>query len=68
MADKTPPAYLPVSEAAAHLSVSEVTIRRAIRAGKLPHIRLGRLVRVAVDDLDAFAAAHRVAGVTRDPQ
>lgn len=69
MADnKTPPAYLPVSEAATHLSVSEATIRRAIRAGKLPHIRLGRLVRVAVDDLDAFAAAHRVAGVTRDPQ
>lgn len=69
MADnKTSPAYLPVPGAAAHLSVSEATIRRAIRAGKLPHVRLGRLVRIAVEDLNEFAAAHRVAGVTRDPQ
>jgi len=60
VADKTSsPAYLPVRDAAAHLSVSEVTVRRAIRAGELPYVRIGRLVRVALSDLEAFAAAHR---------
>nr|WP_285744465.1 helix-turn-helix domain-containing protein [Lentzea sp. NBRC 105346] len=57
-----------MSEAAAHLSVSEITIRRAIRAGELPHVRFGRLVRVSAADLNEFAAARRVTGVTRGSQ
>ncbi|OKI34584.1 hypothetical protein A6A25_25285 [Saccharothrix sp. CB00851] len=55
------PAYLSVGDAAARLSVSEATIRRAIRSGELAHVRIGRAVRVAVVDLDAYAAARRVA-------
>ncbi|MGH3864102.1 helix-turn-helix domain-containing protein [Actinokineospora sp.] len=61
MADKNiEPAYLSVGNAAARLSVSEATIRRAIRSGGLAHVRIGRTVRVAVTDLDAFAAERRV--------
>ncbi|MET9264121.1 helix-turn-helix domain-containing protein [Amycolatopsis sp. NPDC004079] len=63
MADKNqPPAYVPISEAAARLSVSEVTIRRVIKSGQLPHVRFGRVVRVSIADLDEFAAAHRTCG------
>ncbi|WP_238598610.1 helix-turn-helix domain-containing protein [Saccharothrix sp. ALI-22-I] len=61
MADKNiKPVYLSVGDAAARLSVSEATIRRAVRSGELAHVRIGRAVRVAVTDLDAYAAARRV--------
>jgi excisionase family DNA binding protein len=55
-------AYITIADAATYLSMSEVSIRRAIRNGNLPHIRLGRALRVSLADLDAFAAAHRVTG------
>lgn len=41
-----PPALVGVSDAARSLSVSEVTVRRMIRQGKLAHVRIGRAVRV----------------------
>lgn len=55
-------AYITIANAATYLSVSDVSIRRAIRNGNLPYIRLGRALRLSLADLDAFAAAHRVAG------
>lgn len=55
-------AYLRITDAANYLSMSEVSIRRAIRQGQLPQVRFGRSVRIALSDLDAFAAAHRVIG------
>jgi excisionase family DNA binding protein len=55
-------AYLRITDAANYLSMSEVSIRRAVRSGHLPHIRFGRSVRIALTDLNAFAAAHRVIG------
>jgi excisionase family DNA binding protein len=55
-------AYITIVDAATYLNISEVSIRRAIRQGTLPHVRLGRAVRIALTDLDAFAAARRVAG------
>jgi excisionase family DNA binding protein len=62
VADKNiEPAYLSVGDAAVRLSVSEVTIRRAIRSGALAHVRIGRAVRIVVADLDAYATARRVA-------
>ncbi|WP_410599163.1 helix-turn-helix domain-containing protein [Amycolatopsis sp. lyj-90] len=53
------PAYVAAREAAAHLSVSEVTIRRAMKAGLLPYVRIGRLMRISAADLETFAAARR---------
>jgi excisionase family DNA binding protein len=63
VADKTiKPGLLPVLEAAAFLSVSEATVRRAIRAGELPCVRIGRLVRVSLADLVEFTAIRRIDG------
>jgi excisionase family DNA binding protein len=59
--DKTiPPTLLKISQSARYLNLSEVSIRRAIREGNLPYLRFGRAIRLALIDLDAFAAAHRV--------
>lgn len=41
-----PPALVPVSEAAQALGVSEATVRRRIRDGAMPTVRIGRSVRV----------------------
>ena len=62
------PAYLSVGDAAVCLSVSEVTIRRAIRSGALAHVRIGRAVRIAVADLNAYATARRVVAEGGDPR
>jgi excisionase family DNA binding protein len=35
-----------VAECAQILSLSEVTIRRQLKAGKLPHVRVGRSIRI----------------------
>lgn len=44
-------------ERAAFLSaVSEATIRRAIRDGRLACVRVGRSVRIRPEDLEAFLA------------
>jgi excisionase family DNA binding protein len=40
-------AFLTVDEAAALLRVDRKTIHREIAAGRLPHIRLGRVIRIA---------------------
>jgi excisionase family DNA binding protein len=48
-----------VSEAARLLKVSVVYVRREIRAGELPAVRLRRSVRIARPDLDAYVKARR---------
>lgn len=55
------PAQLLVTMAVAGrvLNVSERHVRNYVAAKKLPAIRLGRSVRIALDDLRAFVAAHR---------
>jgi excisionase family DNA binding protein len=49
-----PPALVPVREAAQALGVSEATVRRRIRDGDMPTVRVGRSVRV---DLGALRSA-----------
>ena len=44
-------ALLRVSEVATHLDVSEGTVRAEIKAGRLKHVQVGRLVRVSREDL-----------------
>jgi len=46
--------YLTVHEVAGRLRVSEPTIRRWIAAGRLPAIRVGRLLRIKESDLNGF--------------
>ena len=41
-------------EAAAYLSISLPTLFRLTRAGELAHLRIGRVLRYRVEDLEAF--------------
>jgi excisionase family DNA binding protein len=45
------PKLVTVAEAASRLNVSEVTIRRHVRSGKLPYKRFGRSIRVDLSRL-----------------
>jgi excisionase family DNA binding protein len=55
---------LTVAEAAGYLSVSERFIRRLIHERRIPVVRLGRHVRLAGVDLEAFVAAGRQPAAT----
>jgi excisionase family DNA binding protein len=66
------PSLLEVFHVARRLSASEEFVRREIRAGRLPAVRLGARWRVDPLDLEAYIDARRVAaraarvGVPRD--
>jgi len=45
-------------EAAYVMSVSEKTITRFIKAGLLPAVRIGQLLRIRREDIDELAASH----------
>ena len=52
-----------INEAAHRLSLSRLTIRRLIRRGVIPHVRLtGRAIRVPEDAIDALAEGREVSG------
>ncbi len=54
-----------VPDVAAHLKVSQMTVRRLISAESLPHIRLGEgSIRVAESDLAQFIEDRRRPGST----
>jgi excisionase family DNA binding protein len=52
--------FLTIREAAANFHVSTRTVRRWIEDGEIPAYRVGRIVRIARSDLEAFLARHRV--------
>jgi excisionase family DNA binding protein len=51
--------------AAERLGCHPWTIRAAIQSGELPHVRVGRCLRIKTADLDAFVAARREGGWRR---
>jgi excisionase family DNA binding protein len=51
------PELMTVAEIAATLKLNQQTIRNWIDAGTLPHVRVGRRVRVYKHDFDALLAA-----------
>lgn len=53
---------LTVDQAAEYLTVRPSFVRRLIHEKRIPTVHLGRLVRLHVDDLDAFIAAGRQEG------
>jgi excisionase family DNA binding protein len=55
-----PPAFLDVADAARTLDVSEGLVYRAVREGKMPHIRVGGRIRIPTQ---AFLELH---GITAD--
>src|SRR5262249_53712278 len=46
------PAVLSVAEACLYLNVRATFLRQAIRTGKIPHTRFGKLIRIRIEDLD----------------
>jgi excisionase family DNA binding protein len=47
-----------IEEAAAYLGCSPATVRRRIRVGEIPSVRIGRLRRVRKADLDKLPTAN----------
>jgi excisionase family DNA binding protein len=41
-------------EAAAYLAISPITLRRLVKTGKLPHVRLRTSLRFKISDLDTW--------------
>ena len=60
-----PATYLNVPEAAAYLGTSERFIRRIIAERRIAFHRVGRHIRFAQPDLDAFVLAGRVEPASR---
>lgn len=55
------PRFLKVTDAAKRLNVSDRFIYAAISENRgLPIIRFGKLIRIRIEDLDAWAEAHIV--------
>jgi excisionase family DNA binding protein len=57
--------YLTVAESAEYLNTSERFVRRLIAERRIAFHHVGRHVRLAVADLEAFVRAGRVEPVTR---
>ena len=49
-------AYLTIDQTAKVLAVHPETVRRMIKAGRLPDTKLGRVYRIKVDSLDELNA------------
>jgi excisionase family DNA binding protein len=64
--DKVEPTtrLLSVQQVAARLGVSQVTVRRLYRAGKIPASRVGRLIRIAEPAVDTYLSESRVSAVS----
>lgn len=56
--------YLTVAEAAEHLNTSVRFVRRLVAERRIAFHHVGRHVRIAVVDLDAFVLAGRVEPIT----
>ena len=54
----TSTAYTSVKDAAKRLDVHPDTVRRMIYAGELPHVRIGRAIRIPLDALTLDALAN----------
>ena len=52
--DGIPTVVLDVTEVSAYLGVTRDTVYRLIREGQLPHVRIGKSLRVRVETLEQF--------------
>jgi excisionase family DNA binding protein len=58
------PELLSVEAAASRLSVSEATVRRLVSVKRLPSVRIGNQIRIAVRAVDELIAAAGGGGVS----
>ena len=54
--------YVTIADVAARYGTGREQVHRWIRRGELPALRVGKLVRVALADLDDFERRHRIGG------
>lgn len=52
--------YMTLKEAAAYIKTKPQKLGEQVRAGDIPFIRDGRLIKFDVKDLDAYMRAHRI--------
>jgi excisionase family DNA binding protein len=57
--------YLTVEQAADRLGMSARFVRRLVAQRRIPFHKVGRCVRIALSDLDAFAVSTRVEAIDR---
>ena len=57
---RLPDRLFSIPQAADQLGISEKSVRRAIQRGELVAHRIGRLLRIAEEDLAAFVAMRRM--------
>ncbi|TCO47289.1 helix-turn-helix domain-containing protein [Actinocrispum wychmicini] len=62
------PELLTYQQAADQLTMSVRSLRRLVNAGKVPHRRIGHLVRFTTDDLTEILASARIAPLPRSPR
>lgn len=67
MTSTVTPQLLNVDQAAEAMSVSTKTVRRLIATGEVPHVRVGRAVRIRTRDLDRYIEAATVVGTAGWP-
>jgi excisionase family DNA binding protein len=58
--DKPSARYLTVTEVAAALRVSNMTVHRLISAGDLSAVKVGRSVRLRADDVEAYLSGRLI--------
>jgi excisionase family DNA binding protein len=58
--------FLTVAEVAQKLRLSQATIRNWLDEGRLPHVRIGRRVRIVRADLDRFMELRYRGGANPD--
>jgi excisionase family DNA binding protein len=61
-AESVPRALLGLNDAGRYLSVSRRHVERLLARGELPRVKLGRAVRIAIDDLDRYIETRRSEG------
>lgn len=54
--------WLTLVEAAKQLGVAKTALYQWLQAGKVPHHRFGRLIKIHIDDLERFVASVRAEG------
>lgn len=54
-----PVRLLSLRDAAAYLSLSYWTLRKLVRSGELPSVRVGRRILVDREDIDAWVTEHK---------
>jgi excisionase family DNA binding protein len=60
MTEQSSPAWMGTTEACERLGITLRTLYRLIDEGKLPAYKIGRVIRLKAEEVDAFTASSRI--------